>query len=85
MDKASRNKPLKIKEKRRNKRISSKRAPGERPFAVIKTIFKSAHILVTTVPRVKIKNMMSCFSQPKTTKHNPKKQYQCSDSYLKFR
>jgi IS5 family transposase len=55
MDRKSRNKPLTIKEKRRNKRISSKRSPGERPFAVIKRVMKSGHVLVTTTARVHVK------------------------------
>jgi IS5 family transposase len=61
MDRTSRNKPLTIKEKMRNKRISSKRSPGERPFAVIKRVLKSGHVIVTTIARTHVKNMASNF------------------------
>ena len=40
MKRAVRDHPLKIRDKLRNKRIAKKRAPGERPFAVIKNVFK---------------------------------------------
>jgi IS5 family transposase len=46
----------------RNERISSKRAHVERPYAVIKTVFKSAHVIVTTVARVSIKMMFAAFN-----------------------
>jgi IS5 family transposase len=36
MNRATRNHPLSIREKLRNKRITRKRSPGERPYAVIK-------------------------------------------------
>ena len=62
MKRAVRNHPLTIKDKLRNKRISRKRAPGERPFAVIKNVFKSAHVMVTTVARTSVKMLFSCFS-----------------------
>jgi IS5 family transposase len=39
MNRATRSHPPNIKEKMRNKRITRKRAPGERPYAVIKNIF----------------------------------------------
>ena len=53
--------PLGIRDKLRNKRINRKRAPGERPFAVIKRVFKAGHVLVTTVPRVHVKMVFACF------------------------
>jgi len=40
----------------RNARISRKRAPIERTFAVL----KSGHVLVTTVPRARVKMLFSC-------------------------
>jgi len=61
MKKGSRGHPITIRDKLRNKRISRKRAPGERPYAVIKRIFNSGHTLVTTVGRVSVKNIFSCF------------------------
>jgi IS5 family transposase len=45
----------------RNKRISKKRAPGERPYAVIKNVFKSGHTMVTTVARVAVKMVFVSF------------------------
>ncbi len=52
--------PLGIRDKLRNKRINRKRAPGERPFAVIKRVFHAGHVLVTTVPRVRVKMVFAC-------------------------
>ncbi|MBL7168446.1 IS5 family transposase, partial [Candidatus Bathyarchaeota archaeon] len=52
MRRGTRGHPLGIRDKLRNKRINRKRAPGERPFAVIKRVFGSGHVLVTTVKRV---------------------------------
>ena len=49
----------------RNTRISRKRAPIERTFSVLKRVFRAGHVLVTTVPRAKAKNMLSsclCFN-----------------------
>jgi len=48
--------------KRRNLHISKIRAPGERPFAVIKTVFKAAHVLVTTVRRVHVKMIFTAIA-----------------------
>ena len=47
--------PLSIRDRLRNRRISRRRAPGERPFAVLKRVFKAGHVLVTTLPRVHVK------------------------------
>jgi IS5 family transposase len=55
MKRSVRGHPIGIWDILRNKRISKKRAPGERPYAVIKNVFKSAHTLVTTVARVGVK------------------------------
>ena len=53
--------PLSIRDRLRNRRISRKRAPGERPFALIKRVLHAGHVLVTTVPRVHVKMLFSCF------------------------
>lgn len=50
------------KEKRRNQRISKKRVPGERPFAVIKNVFNGTRTKVKTLFRVNIKEMFKCFA-----------------------
>jgi len=60
MHRATRGHPLSIKENRRNKAISRTRALVERPFAMIKRVFKAGHLMVTTVARVKVKNTFSC-------------------------
>ena len=62
MKRGVRNHPLGIWDKLRNKRISRKRSPGERPYAVIKTVFKSAHTMVTTVARVHAKMIFAALS-----------------------
>jgi len=51
MKRASRGHPLSIWDRLRNRRISRKRCPGERPFAVIKRVFGGGHVLVTSLPR----------------------------------
>ena len=61
MRRAVRDHPLGIRDKLRNKRFNRKRAPGERPFAVIKWAFDSGHVLVTTLPRVHVKMVFACF------------------------
>jgi len=53
--------PLGIRGRLRNRRINRKRAPVERPFAVIKRVFGSGHVLVTTVQRVHVKMVFACF------------------------
>ena len=60
MRRATRGHPLGIRDKLRNKRINRKRAPGERPFAVIKRVFGSGHVVVTTVKRVHVKMVFAC-------------------------
>ena len=56
--------PLGIRDKLRNGRINRVRAPGERPFAVLKRVFGAGHVLVTTVPRVHVKMIFAylCFN-----------------------
>lgn len=61
MRRAVRGRPLGIWERLRNSRINRKRAPGERPFALIKRVFHAGHVLVTTVQRVHVRMMFSCF------------------------
>lgn len=59
MKRAVRGHPLGIRDKCRNKRIVRKRSAGERPYAVIKNIFKSGHLLVTTTLRSHTKNLFT--------------------------
>jgi IS5 family transposase len=60
MKRASRGHPLSIWDRLRNNRISRKRCPGERPFAVIKRVFGSGHVLVTSLDRVRVKLVFAC-------------------------
>jgi IS5 family transposase len=62
MQRATRGHPLSNWDRRRNLQISKIRAPGERPFAVVKTIFKAAHVLVTTVERVNVKMIFTAIA-----------------------
>jgi len=77
MKRAVRSHPLTIKDKLHNvaysvsssclhskqdKRTSKKIPPIEKTFAVIKKIFNSAHVMITTVPRTSVKMLFSCFS-----------------------
>jgi IS5 family transposase len=52
--------PFGTRDRLRNRRINRKRAPGERPFAVIKRVFHAGHVLVTTVPRARVKMVFAC-------------------------
>ena len=47
--------------KHMNKSISKKRAPGERPFAVVKVVFNGARTKVKTLARVAIKELFRYF------------------------
>lgn len=49
-------------EQKRNKMISKIRAPGERPFAVIKRVFNGGRTLVKRLERVRIKEVFKCFA-----------------------
>ena len=51
MRRGARDHPLSIWDLLRNRRINRRRAPGERPFAVIKRVFNAGHVLVTSLPR----------------------------------
>jgi len=62
MKRAVRSHPLTIKDKLHNQKISKKIPPIEKTFAVIKKIFNSAHVMITTVPRTSVKMLFSCFS-----------------------
>jgi transposase, IS5 family len=62
MCRATRGHPLNAWDRMRNLQISKIRAPGERPFAVIKTVFKAAHVLVTTVQRVNVKMVFTAIA-----------------------
>ena len=53
---------LTIWQKLRNKRIAKKRAPGERPFSVIKRTFNGDRTYIKTLPRVRVKEMFKCFA-----------------------
>jgi len=60
MRRGARGHPLSIWDRLRNRRISRKRCPGERPFAVIKRVFGSGHVLVTSLPRVRVRMVFAC-------------------------
>jgi IS5 family transposase len=60
MKRASRGHPLSIWDRLRNNRICRKRCLGERPFAVIKRVFGSGHVLVTSLGRVRVKLVFAC-------------------------
>lgn len=62
MYRATRSHPLCNWDRMRNLQISRIRAPGERPFAVIKTVFKATHVLVTTVERVNVKMVFTAIA-----------------------
>lgn len=62
MKRATRARKLNGRELKRNKAISRIRAPGERPFAVIKRVFNGAHTFVKTIERVKVKEMFKAFA-----------------------
>ena len=49
-------------EQKRNKAISRIRAPGERPYSVIKRTFHNDRTNVKTIERVLIKEMFKCFA-----------------------
>ena len=62
MKRSVRGHPISTKDKRRNRAISRVRSLVERPFAVIKRVFRSGHVKVTTHLRVHVKNLFACFS-----------------------
>jgi IS5 family transposase len=62
MQRGIRGHPIGIRDQLRNARISRIRSPGERPYAVIKNVFHSAHTRVTTILRVHVKMLFAAFS-----------------------
>ncbi len=62
MKRATRGHPLSKTEIEKNRNISKIRAPGERPFAVIKKVFNGTKTRVKTLVRVSIKEMFKCFA-----------------------
>lgn len=62
MKRATRGRKLNGGEQLRNKAISRIRAPGERPFGVIKRVFNGGRTLVKTIARVSIKEMFKAFA-----------------------
>ena len=62
MQRGVRGHPIGIKDKLRNKRISKKRNPCERPYAVMKNVFDSGEVKVTTVARAAVKMVFTSFS-----------------------
>ena len=59
MKRATRGHTLGIKDNLRNERISKKRSPVERHYAVIKRVFKAGHVMVITVWRTGVKMLFS--------------------------
>ncbi len=55
-------KKLSIKDQLRNKRISKKRSPGERPFAVKTRVMHGGFTLLTELHRVFVQELISCFT-----------------------
>ena len=62
MKRRTTDKPLGDLDKERNRLISKLRAPGERPHAVLKRVFDSGRVFVTTVKRVGVKMMVAAFT-----------------------
>jgi len=62
MRRSVRGHPVSTKDKRRNRAISRVRSLVERPFAVIKRVFHSNHLMVTTHLRAHAKMLFACFS-----------------------
>ena len=60
MDRASRNHPLNMDQVRRNRRITKKRSPGERPYSVMKNVFHGGHVFVTMTRRTRVKAAFMC-------------------------
>jgi len=52
--------PIGIRDRLRNGRISRRRAPVERAFAVLKRVFDAGRVLVTTLARVRVKMVFAC-------------------------
>ena len=62
MRKAYRGKPLTASDRLWNKRISKKRARGERPFAVIKRVFDRGHTLLKNIYRIMVQQVFNAIA-----------------------
>lgn len=62
MKRATKSRKLNGGEQKRNRAISRIRAPGERPFSVIKRVFHGERTQVKTLERVTMKEMFKCFA-----------------------
>jgi len=62
MKRRTTDKPLEELDKERNRLISKLRSPGERRHAVMKRVFNSGWVLVTTIRRVSVKMMVTAFA-----------------------
>ena len=62
MKRGTRGRKLNGGEQKRNKAISRVRAPGERPYAVMKRVFRGDRTNVKTLERVVMKEMYKCFA-----------------------
>jgi len=62
MKRATKKRKLNGGEQKRNRSISRIRVPGERPFSVIKRVFKGGRTFVKTLERVEIKELFKCFA-----------------------
>ncbi|MEM0136368.1 MAG: IS5/IS1182 family transposase, partial [Thermoplasmatales archaeon] len=60
MDRAPKKHKLTIDQIRRNRRITRKLSPGERPYSVIKNMFNARHVFVTMVRRERVKAAFLC-------------------------
>ncbi len=52
--------PLCEADRRRNIRVGLRRRPVERVFAVVKRVFHAGRVLVTCLPRVRVKMVFTC-------------------------
>jgi IS5 family transposase len=60
MRRGVRGRPIGIRDRLRNGRISRRRAPVERIFAVLKRVLNAGRVLVTTLARVHVKMVFAC-------------------------
>ena len=61
MKRGARDHLIGIRDKLRNERITRKRSKGERPFAVMKTVFQSGTMKVPERGRARVKNTFTAF------------------------
>jgi IS5 family transposase len=62
MKRATKSRKLNGGELKYNRAVSRIRAPGERPFSIIKRVFSGTRTLVKNLERVSIKEMFKCFA-----------------------